>query len=242
MTLETNREHDSLFHMESETTLEQLAAQAGLALVRDERGLAITDGTMSVRGDFSRMVGRIARGSLHQELLVRAAKVKGLDAPYAIDATAGLGEDALLLAAAGFSVRLFERNPVIAALLADALERARSIPELAEAVARMELVQDDSEKALRDLDMRPDVVLLDPMFPDKRKNAAVKKKLQLLQKLEQPCADETTLLEAALSAHPRKVVVKRPAKGPFLASRKPDYSLSGKAVRYDVIAAPSFKR
>ena len=57
----------------------------------------------------------------------------------------------------------------------------------------------------------------------------------LLQKLERPCEDEAALLEAACSALPRKIVVKRPAKGPYLAGRKPSYSLAGKAVRYDCI-------
>ncbi|MBQ4243593.1 MAG: class I SAM-dependent methyltransferase, partial [Clostridia bacterium] len=35
--------------------------------------------------------------------------------------------------------------------------------------------------------------------------------------------------------HPHKIVIKRPLKGPFLAGRKPDYSLQGKAIRYDCI-------
>lgn len=220
--------------MQDDATLDTLAGQAGLALVRDERGLALTDGTMTVRGNFSRMAGRIEPGKLSRELIVRAAKAKEAEGPpTAVDATAGLGEDALLLAAAGFSVQLFERNPVIAALLEDALERAAATPGLAHAVSRMTLFEGDGIAGLARLRERPHVVLLDPMFPDKRKSSAVKKKLQLLQRLEQPCEDEATLLQAALDAQPNKVVVKRPVKGPHLADRKPDYSISGKAVRYD---------
>ena len=49
-------------------------------------------------------------------------------------------------------------------------------------------------------------------------------------------AYEAELLDAALAARPRKVVIKRPPKGPYLAGKKPSYSLTGKAVRYDVIA------
>jgi 16S rRNA (guanine1516-N2)-methyltransferase len=63
----------------------------------------------------------------------------------------------------------------------------------------------------------------------------VKKKFQVLHQLEQPCTDETELLDAAVSAGPRKIVIKRPLKGPYLAGRKPDYSLKGKAIRYDCI-------
>ena len=43
----------------------------------------------------------------------------------AIDATAGMGEDAFLLAAQGYEVTLYEQNPVIAALLKDAIRRAK---------------------------------------------------------------------------------------------------------------------
>ena len=41
----------------------------------------------------------------------------------------------------------------------------------------------------------------------------MKKKFQLLHHLEQPCADEETLVEAALAVHPRKVVIKAAGEG-----------------------------
>ena len=135
---------------------------------------------------------------------------------------------------------LYEHDAVIAALLADALERAAAVPELAPLVARMRLVHGDSVAALRaladaDASARPDVVLLDPMFPERRKSASVKKKAQLLQRLQTPEKDEAAMLDAAIGARPRKVVVKRPLKGPFLAGVKPAYQIAGKAVRYDVL-------
>lgn len=215
------------------------AARAGLELRRGPNGLEVSDGHMELRGDFSSMTARLKPANLSHELIVRAAKLKPADDTgrlTAVDATAGLGEDSLLLAAAGFDVVLYERNPVIAALLQDALERARGIPALAVAAGRMHVVEEDSVEALRRLGMAPDVVLLDPMFPAKQKSASAKKKLQIIQRLERPCEDERALLEAAIAANPRKIVVKRPAKGPYLAGKKPSYSLAGKAVRYDCIA------
>ena len=209
------------------------AERAGLALLNDEQGLALTDGSMTIRGDFTRQAQRLRQGALQREMLVKAARVKGIDSPIAVDATAGLGDDSLLLAAAGFRVVLFERNPVIAALLRDAIERAARHPDFADIAARMQLIEGNSIEALPHLDIQPDVVLLDPMFPAKHGNARAKKKLQLIQRLEQPCEDESALLEAAFAARPRKIVVKRPLKGPFLADRKPSYSLRGKTVRYD---------
>lgn len=213
---------------------DSLARQAGLFLIRDAHGYALTDGEMAVHGDFARMERRISGGNLGRELIVKAARIKGPEGPLtAVDATAGLGDDSFLLAAAGFSVKLFEHNPVIAALLQSAIKHAQSVSSLSEPAKRMHLEFGDAVQLLRLLKEPPDVVLLDPMFPERQNSAAVKKKLQLLQRIEDPCKDEEALLDAAFAACPRKVVVKRPAKGPYLAGRKPDYSLSGKAVRFD---------
>lgn len=202
----------------------------------------VSDDGLSMCGDFTRELRRLRPANVSRELLVRAARVRGCEHPRALDATAGMGEDSLLLAAAGFSVTLYEHDPVIAALLADALERAAAVLELAPVVARMRLVRGDSVEALRALadgdasaPDRPDVVLLDPMFPERRKSASVKKKAQLLQRLERPAQDEAAMLDAAIKARPRKVVIKRPLKGTFLAGAKPAYQIAGKAVRYDVL-------
>lgn len=229
-------------------------------LRRDESGLALVGVGMELRGDFEHMLPRLKSGKLERELLVRAAKVKGVREPVAIDATAGLGEDALLLAAAGFTVHMYERDSAIAALLRDALQRAATHPQLADAVSRMRLFEGDSLAALRMISVEspascmgsalgacaalsapPDVVYLDPMFPERSKSAAVKKKFQLLHHLENPCSGKEAqeLLRAAIAANPRKVIVKRPAKGPYLAGVKPSYSLTGKAVRYDCIVPAS---
>ncbi len=203
-------------------------------LVRTEKGLTLTDGRQTILGDFSGLLSRISENNLRGELLVKAAKIKGLDRPVRVtDATAGMGEDAFLLAAAGFEVKLYERDPVIAALLRDALERAALDSALAPAVSRMKFFEEDSLPALRRCSEPPDVILLDPMFPERKKSGLIKKKFQLLQQLEQPCSDEEELMETALAARPRKIIVKRPLKGPWLAGRKPHYSLKGKAIRYD---------
>ena len=215
------------------------AARCGLELRRGAKGLELTDGALTLRADLSALASRIAPGRIGRELLVRAARIKGADAPRAVDATAGLGEDSLLLAAAGFRVTLCECNPAIAALLRDALARAADDERLSPIVARMELVEGDGIAALSRLAKahnEPDLVYLDPMFPGRAKSAAVKKKFQLLHRLERPCDDEAALLAAARAANPRKIAIKRPVKAPYLAGEKPSYSLSGKAVRYDVIA------
>ena len=215
----------------------------GLRLVLREDGLTLEGDGLSVRGDFNRLLPRISKNRIHSEILVKAAKLKNAGShPVAFDATAGLGEDSFLLAAAGFHVVLFEYDPVIAALLSDALKRAKEDPALCEIAGRMEFHEGDSIAELKrladgcfelhDADI-PDIILLDPMFPERQKSALVKKKFQLLQRLESPCSDENGLLAAAEAVNPKKIIIKRPAKGPYLAGKKPDYSLRGKAVRYD---------
>ena len=224
-----------------------VARAAGLELTGKSEGLTLTDGTMELGAVLGRLRPGRTPGGGQNGGLVTAARQNGSARPWAIDATAGFGEDSLLLAAAGFTVDLYEQDCVIAALLKDALDRAADEPALATAVARMRLhAGEDSVVGLRhtaeligqgELTV-PDVVYLDPMFPERTKSAAVKKKFQLLHHLEQPCADEETLVEAALAVHPRKVVIKRPVKGPLLAGVKPSYQLAGKAVRYDVLVPP----
>ncbi len=199
-----------------------------------KEGLSLCGEGLEMQGDLTHMIPRLKKNNLQREFLVKASRMKNPgDHPVAVDATAGMGEDSLLLAAVGYQVFLYELNPVIAALLKDSLRRASSVPELKEAVSRMQVREGDSIEGLSRLDTAPDLILLDPMFPERKKSGLIKKKFQLLQKLESPCSDEERLFDAAWSAGPRRLVIKRPLKGPCLAGMKPDYSIAGKAIRYD---------
>ena len=97
----------------------------------------------------------------------------------------------------------------------------------------VKLTEGNSVKLMPALLDPVDVIYLDPMFPARQKSSLINKKLQLIQKLEPPCSQETDLFDAAISAKPDKIIVKRPLKSEFLAGRKPSYTLSGKAIRYD---------
>ena len=198
-----------------------------LSLLCDERGLTLTDGDLEVRGDFAENRNRLSENNLRQEFLVKAVKSKNVgENPLVVDATAGLGEDSILLAAAGYRVMMFEYNPVICALLEDAMDRARKTDELREIINRMTLIEGDSTEKMSEINERPEAVFLDGL---------VKKKFQLLQKLEKPATDERKMYEEALKLRPKKIIVKRPLKGPVLEGTKPSYSIKGKAIRYDCI-------
>jgi len=85
---------------------------------------------------------------------------------------------------------------------------------------------------------RPDVVYLDPMYPERRKSAKVKKHMQALQQLIGHGADDAALLARARLAATRRVIVKRPQHAPPLADITPDYTIDGPNTRYDIYLAP----
>lgn len=203
-----------------------------LTVLFDSKGVSLSGFGLSYQGDFENMLHRVTNGRLQHEMLARAVKTDQENLK-AIDATAGMGEDSLLLAACGYQVTLYEQNPVIAILLKDALRRAKKNTVLKDIVSRMQLVEGDSIEHLNKRLDPVDVIYLDPMFPGRQKSGLINKKLQLIQKLEPPCSKETALFDAAMAAQPSKIIVKRPLKSPYLDERVPSYSLKGKAIRYD---------
>lgn len=188
-------------------------------------------------GDFSTLTKRLNIHNLNTEFLVKTCKIKGIDNNKLkiVDATAGMGEDSLILAAAGFNVQLFESDPYIFELLYDTILRFKDNELFSDAISRMTLYNEDSIYALQSKEIHPDIVLLDPMFPERKKSGLIKKKFQLLQQLEKPCSNEEELLNASIKSGPKKIVIKRPLKGPYLAGYKPSYSINGKSIRYDCI-------
>ena len=203
-----------------------------LTVLFDSKGVSLSGFGLSYQGDFENMLHRVTNGRLQHEMLAKAVKTDQENLK-AIDATAGMGEDSLLLAACGYQVTLYEQNPVIAILLKDALRRAKKNTVLKDIVSRMQLVVGDSIQHLNKRLDPVDVIYLDPMFPGRQKSGLINKKLQLIQKLEPPCSKETALFDAAMAAQPSKIIVKRPLKSPYLDERVPSYSLKGKAIRYD---------
>jgi 16S rRNA (guanine1516-N2)-methyltransferase len=183
---------------------------------------------------------RRRRAGVRSEPLARAAGLGKGPPPRVLDATAGLGRDAALLAWLGCEVTAVERHPVVAALLADALERAAQRPELAAAFqGRLRLIVGDARDVLAAArgDAAPDVVLLDPMYPVARRSALARKELQALRQLVGDDEDADALLQPALAAARRRVVVKRHAHAPPLAGRAPDLRLPGASTRFDVYLA-----
>lgn len=168
--------------------------------------------------------------------------------PSVVDATAGLGRDAFVLATLGASVMLVERVAAIAALLDDGLMRAArdDDTEVAAIAARMQLCPGD---AVRELDtlvaeaaFSPQVIHLDPMFPHREKSALVKKEVRIFRELAGADDDAAELLTAALDVATHRVVVKRPRKAPPIEGPAPNHVLEGKTSRYDLYVKQSLSR
>ena len=186
--------------------------------------------------DFSSAKATYRRQHGGKELLLKAlGKAKE---PYQIiDATAGLGKDAFVLACAKHRVILMERSPIVATLLADALQRATQVTELSEIINRMTLIIGDAKELLSQ--HSADIVYLDPMFPERKKTALVKKEMRILKDLLShdsldADADAEQLLAIARQRARKRVIVKRPLHAPALSDTKPDLCYKGKASRFDV--------
>jgi len=190
-----------------------------------------------VQVDFGAAQMRHRRRGGHNEPLGRAVGVGKWPRLRVVDATAGLGRDSFVLADLGCEVLMLERSPIAFALLRDGLLRASCSEDdwLREVSARLSLQHADSLQALRHYPGdAPEVVYLDPMFPERKKSARVKKEMWLFQHLVEGEDNAGELLEQALRLASRRVVVKRPSRAPALAGQQPHYELAGKTVRFDV--------
>jgi 16S rRNA (guanine1516-N2)-methyltransferase len=177
---------------------------------------------------------RFRRGGKRGHPLVRAAGIKRDRIPTIVDATAGLGRDAFLLASAGATVTLIERSAEVHALLKDALARAAAeSSELAEVIARMTLIPGDARSLLPEL--KPDVVIVDPMHPPRRGTALVKQEMRQLSAIVGADEDADELMRIALASARERVVLKWPLRAaPLLEAPKPSHQFAGKTVRYEV--------
>lgn len=169
--------------------------------------------------------------------IARAIGLKTYGLPLSvIDATAGLGQDAFVLASLGCKVMMIERSPTIIALLNDALQRGLENLNIYNIVNNMRLIEGDAAIVLQSLSISeyPDVVYLDPMFPDKNKTALVKQELRILKTIVGEDLDAQQLLPLARTIAKRRVVVKRPRLAPYLADIVPHASQLGRANRFDI--------
>lgn len=200
--------------------------------------------TGPVRVDFvsGALAHRRQFGGGSGQMIAKAVGIQGAIRPHILDATAGLGRDAFVLACLGCRVDMLERHPVVAALLKDGLQRALQSADTAAIISNMHLHQGNAIELMQNWQgERPQVIYLDPMFPQSSKSAEVKKEMRLFQPLVGGDEDAPLLLEAALQLASHRVVVKRPRIAPELAGRAPGHVLQGKSSRFDIYPLKSLR-
>jgi 16S rRNA (guanine1516-N2)-methyltransferase len=223
----------------------------GLTLVIRETEICLVDPLLDERAGVTiNFIGGAADhrrryGGGKSQTLAKAIgldQTKGLDV---VDATAGLAGDSFVMACLGANVLVLERNPVLSLMIAEALNTATEYAahnddSLATIIDQMQLMHIDATVWLdQQKEASRGVVYLDPMFPERKKKAAVKKEMQLLQSLLPTDTtlletEESELLEQARRVSRFRTVVKRPRHAPPLAGDKPGYSLEGKSTRFDI--------
>ena len=181
------------------------------------------------------MAHRRKFGGGRGEAVAKAVGIKGNYLPDVVDATAGLGRDAFVLAATGCRVRMLERHPVVAALLDDGLQRGYRDAEIGHWLQqRLTLIHATSQQALTEISPRPDVVYLDPMYPHRQKSAMVKKEMRVFQSLVGADEDADSLLTPARWLAKKRIVVKRPDYAEPLDGVATSSAIVTKSHRFDI--------
>lgn len=223
---------------------EKFLGHDGLYLMVDGDHLSIQQGGRKAPGPV--FVDFVSGASAHRrkygggkgQSIAKAVGISSSYKPTVLDATAGLGRDAFVLATLGCEMTLIERHPVVYLLLKSGLQCAEGEPEIADIMARMKLLEGNSIELLANWlergQAQPDIVYLDPMFPHSTASAEAKKEMKLFRSMVGADVDEDDLWEQANKIARCRIVVKRPAKAPPLAGKDPSYSLVGKANRFDI--------
>ena len=202
---------------------------------------------LRVRGE---RPGRGIRGEIHTSLERRLEAghplrriIAGLpeSSDPIIDATAGLGGDAAIAAASSNRrVLACERHPVVAALLEDG--RIRAVASDLEPARRIEVHPCEASEILTREGEPPGLVMLDPMFPPRRRSSALPPKpMQRLRALLGEGSldvfrEVESLLVAADLAGASRIVLKRAPDAPAPESPlgPPTFEISTKLLRWSV--------
>lgn len=177
---------------------------------------------------------RLRFGGGRGQALAKAMGLRAGKTPMIVDATAGLGRDAFLLASLGAQVTLIERSGEMHSLLAQGMDRAfKEGGEFREIIGRMTLMKGDAKDLLPELS--GEAILIDPMHPPRKNSALVKRELRQIREIVGTDDDAAELMRAALKSARNRVVLKWPAKAdPIKGIPACSHQIQGKSTRYDV--------
>ena len=177
---------------------------------------------------------RLKYGKGRGQNLAKAIGMKSNNNRTIVDATAGLGYDAFILASLGANVTLIERSKIMYNLLQEGISEAKSFGgEISGIISRMNLIFGDSKFILPDL--LPEVILIDTMYKDRKKTALVKNDMRLVRDIVGSDSDYIQLIDVALNQASNRVVIKQPRYADQINNIKPySHQILGKTIRYDV--------
>ena len=177
---------------------------------------------------------RLKYGKGRGQNLAKAVGMKFNKNRTIVDATAGLGYDAFILASLGANVTLIERSKTMYNLLQEAFTEAKSFGgEISNIIKRMDLIYGDSKDILPKL--KPEVILIDTMYKERKKSALVKNSMRLVREVVGSDPDYLDLIDVALNQASNRVVIKLPRYSDENNNYKPySHQILGKSIRYDV--------
>jgi len=190
------------------------------------------------------MAHRQQFGGGRGQAIAKAIGLKSGITPTVLDTTAGLAGDAFVLASLGCPITLIERSVILFSLLENAFERANLSDDFQQIAQQgFHIINRDANDYIAEQRASnktpPDVIYIDPMYPERKKSALVKKDMQILQRLHgeddnaHPLSN-SALLNSALQFAKKRVVVKRPAHAETLNEIKPNTHIKSKKTRYDI--------
>lgn len=200
----------------------------------DDQTMTQVEGELRVDFVGGAVAHRLRFGGGRGQALPKAMGLRAGKTPTIIDATAGLGRDAFLLASLGAQVTLIERSDRMHELLFQGMiEAAQEGGELAEIIDRMTLLKGDAKDLLPTLS--GEAILIDPMHPPRHNSALVKRELRQVREIVGTDEDAADLVRVALDNARNRVVLKWPAKAdPISGIRACSHQIRGKSTRYDV--------
>ena len=177
---------------------------------------------------------RLKYGGGKGQALAKAIDMKTDKNPNIIDATAGLGRDSFLLASLGAKVIMIERSKKVHDLLFQAMQEAISHGgKIANIINNMQLIYGDAKEILSTLS--PEIILIDPMHPIRKKSALVKQQMRNLRDIVGADEDAKDLIFVALKTASKRVVLKWPQNAKLPEGIiKPSHQIIGKTTRFDV--------
>ena len=157
------------------------------------------------------------------------AKAIGKEKSKILDITAGWGYDSYLLALKGHNVLGLEKHKLVFLFL-DFFQKN------SDTSLHLKFLLTDSFLHLEQLEDKPDVIYMDPMFGINQKGKSAKP-LHILQTLtDTKLQDPQKLFELACKKSKKKVVVKRHQKEQPFSGHKL-HSFSGRAICFDVFSS-----